>query len=86
LKAPANVERFAAGFSSTWSVAVESLDREPGPGNVVRVSIVATDFLNSKYVSTPYSGTWTLIQEFGQLKLDSAKHRAESLTFDTIYT
>jgi len=72
LQSPANLEQFAAGFITTQGVEIEFLRREPGFENLVRVSIVVTDFRNGQFVNTRFAGTWTLIQEFGQWKLDSA--------------
>src|SRR5690606_15206971 len=72
LRAPATLEQFAAGFATTRAVSIESLQREPGTDDVVRVSIVVTDLRNGQFVVTRFSGTWTLVREFGQWKLDSA--------------
>ena len=72
LKAPATLEQFAAGFTTTRAVSIESLHREAGSENIVRVGIVVTDFRDGQFVYTSYSGTWTLVRESDQWKLDSA--------------
>jgi uncharacterized protein DUF4352 len=67
---PSTVEQFAAGYTTTDSVVVEYLSGLPGSENVVQVTILARDIVAGQMVETRYTGTWTLVRESGEWKLD----------------
>jgi Domain of unknown function (DUF4352) len=66
-------EAWQAGYATTESVTVEFVRRASGAGTVVEVSILARDIVNGRPVIRRFAGTWTLVQEQGQWRLDTAR-------------
>jgi hypothetical protein len=66
-------EAWQAGYATTESVTVEFVRRASGAGTVVEVSILARDIVNGRPLMRRFAGTWTLVQEQGQWRLDTAR-------------
>jgi Domain of unknown function (DUF4352) len=66
-------EAWQAGYATTESVTVEFVRRASGAGTVVEVSILARDIVDGRPLIRRFAGTWTLVQEQGAWRLDTAR-------------
>lgn len=72
-KARGTLEGFRAGYATTTGVYVESARTSAGSASTVNVSILATDLVQGRTIVQRFTGSWTVVQEGGSWKLDSAR-------------
>jgi hypothetical protein len=60
-------------YATTTGVRVENARVMPGTRDVVEVTFVATDSVDGRTKSQRFSGTWTLVFENAEWKLDTAR-------------
>jgi hypothetical protein len=66
-------EAWQAGYATTDRVTVEFVRGVSGPGTAVEISILARDIVNGQPLTRRFAGTWTLVQEQGGWRLDTAR-------------
>lgn len=73
-------DNFVKGYNTTLNTIVKEIHAQDLSGQTVYVQLESSDNLNGQIQTKTFSGTWKLVQEDGQWKLDAANITLTSLS------